>query len=187
MNQPGASTNWNGRAVTWTHTRTDNWAEKIEYFCSPIGRAFGQDKRAEKLTSTLGYYKGWDIVLVGHSNGAAVILEALRIAGYPRIEAIHLVSGACEADFWQNGLNAALIANEIGKVFVYVGGKDMAMRYARTWLARWLGYGTLGLHGAINIADVCKDSVGTLTWPDFGHSDCFHDDHFDSTMKHFFL
>lgn len=193
MNLPGEALNWNDRAVTWTHVnRSVNAkllmvAEKVEYFCGPIGRAFGQDQRAKKLTRMLGFYLGWDIVLVGHSNGAAVILDALEMAGWPRIEEVHFVSGACEADFDRNGLNDALSRNRIGKVTVYCGGKDGAMRYARSWFARLLGYGTLGLHGPRNVAASISKAgrVATFLWRSFGHSTCWNEDHFDATMSYF--
>ena len=43
--RPGASENWTGRAVTWSHTHSDVFAEKIEYFTLAITRPFGQKKR----------------------------------------------------------------------------------------------------------------------------------------------
>lgn len=182
---PGESGNWNGRAVTWTHLHDDARAEKVEYFCGPIDRAFGQKERAQKLALTIQYYKGWNITLVGHSNGTDVILKALDLLRWPRIEAVHLVSGACEADFDKNGLNDALEGNCIGKVCVYVGGKDRALALAHSWAGRILGYGVLGLRGPLSILPAIKDRVGVLTWPDYGHSDCWADANFTQTMEHF--
>ncbi len=182
---PGSSRNWTGRAVTWTHLNTEARAEKVEYFCGPIGRALGQRERAEKFAATLQHYQGWQAIAVGHSNGADVILDGLRLAAWPRLEELHLVCGACEADFNTNGLNLALLNDRIGKVFVYIGDRDQALRLAHTLPAQLLGYGVLGLHGPRNVRANVRDRVGELHWPDYGHSDCWHDDHFAQTMKHF--
>lgn len=184
---PGDTRDWNYRAVVWAHLKTELHAQAVEYFCGPIGRAFGQRKRAAKIVELLQAYADWDIILVGHSNGCAVILKALASTlVYPHIKAIHLVSGACEADFVRNGLNEAIEDGRVGFVGVYCGGKDLALRLASRWLGRALGYGVLGLHGPRNVSPNARDSVGELTWPSFGHSDCWLPEHFDRTMKHFF-
>lgn len=186
LNFPGSAKNWNGRGVTWLHLHDgDGRAEKVEYFCGPIGRAFGQQQRAEKLAATIRYYHGWDIVLVGHSNGTDVILKALALLSWPRISALHLVSAACDACFETNGLNLALLSGTLDRCFVYVAERDMALRAAHTLIGKWLGYGTLGLHGPLNISPQIVDRVGVLHFENFGHSDCFADHHFDRTMHHF--
>lgn len=183
MNFPGGSKNWNGRAVTWTHINTEAKAEKIEYFCGPVGRAFGQKERAEKLAATLSFYKGWKIILIGHSNGTDVILKALAQLEWPRVEALHLVSAACEADFYKNGLNEAMMKGLVGRVYVYLGGKDMALKAAHSIFGRLLGYGTLGLTGPKNVSAMVKAAVTVTTWGEYGHSDCFDDKNFDGTMR----
>lgn len=183
---PGCSTNWNGRGVTWLHTQTEARAEKIEYFCGPIDRAFGQKERAYKLAHTMSFYHDWDNVVVGHSNGAAVALAMMRdYEGWPTISHLHLVCGACEADFNLNGLNDWLRAERIGYVTVYIGGKDMALRLAHSAFARILGYGVLGLHGPLNKAPDIADRVGIIRetpWDQYGHSTCWADKEFDLTM-----
>jgi pimeloyl-ACP methyl ester carboxylesterase len=186
---PGNYTNWNKKAVTFTHTETEHRAEAFEYFCTWFTRPFREDERAKHFARSLREYaaKGWNIVCVGHSNGAAVILEGLRAARWPRVEAVHLVCGACEADFWRNGLNFALAADRIGHVCVYSAAQDWALRLAHSLPARLLGYGTLGLHGARNVRDTVRDRVGELWWKDYGHSTCWLPAHFENTMKRFFL
>lgn len=185
---PGNNRDWNYRAVVWTQINTEFRTVAVEYFCGPIGRAFGQRKRAAKITQLLQAYAGWEITLVGHSNGCAVILAALAASlVYPNIKAIHLVSGACEADFVRNGLNEAIEDGRVGMVGVYVGKKDMALRLASHWLGRMLGYGVLGLHGPRNVSAEAAGSVVVLEWPEFGHSDAWRPEHFDRTMRHFFV
>lgn len=186
---PGRSKNWNGRAVTWVHINTPHKAEKIEYFCGPIGRAFGQKNRVKKLYRTLSYYAGWNIVLVGHSNGCAVILEMLKkYCDFPYIKQIHLVAGACNADFNKNGLNKLLIDKRIGKVNVYVAGKDDMLKLARTWIGKLLGYGDLGYHGPWNLDEQVENKVDVFwknPWINYDHSTCWENKNFDKTMNYF--
>lgn len=185
---PGAFTNWNKRAVTYTHTHTENRAEAFEYFCTPLSRPFREDQRAKHFARAVSEYagKGWNIICVGHSNGAAVILEGLKDLGWPRVEALHLVCGACEADFEKNGLNGALNCGWVGRVCVYVAGMDDALRLAHTIPGKLLGYGTLGLHGPLNVAHDVEQLVGELRWRYYGHSDCWLPHNFTKTMEHFF-
>lgn len=183
---PGESENWNGRAVTWAHTHTGAKAEKIEYFCGPIGRAFGQRKRAEKLGRTLSFYEEWENIVVGHSNGASVALAMMQdYEKWPDISHLHLVCGACEADFEKNGLNEYLREWRLGYVTVYIAGKDQALRLAHTLPASLLGYGVLGLHGPRRIAKDVENRVKVIKagrWKEFGHSSCWSEKNFGETM-----
>ena len=192
LNFPGGSRNWTGRAVTWLHLHDpDCQAEKVEYFCTILGRALGQPKRERKLFSTLGWYQNHEIHLIGHSNGCAVILQGMqRHPDFPKIEHLHLVSGACEASFMANGLNHHLITNKIGKVSVYVGGEDRAMKFARRHPARWLGYGCLGYAGPLDVAGPVAGLVRVVKqdpWSWYGHSTCWQDENFDQTMRNFLV
>ena len=199
---PGDGRNWSGRAVTFTHLHSASRAEKVEYFCGPIGRAFGQQKRSEKLFRTLDQYRDdWHITLVGHSNGAAVILQTLNQCYCPRIDSLHLVCAACESSFHKNGLNRLLSYPKespavklqhfnaptcgIREVSVYVGQRDLALRLAHSWAGRLLGYGVLGLHGPRHVLPSVEARVHKIAWPQFGHSDCWHDDHLSDTLENF--
>ena len=185
---PGNFTNWNKRAVTFTHTQTEFRAEAFEYFCTFLTRPFREDERAKHFARAIKEYAraGWRIVCVGHSNGCDVILDGLRLAGYPDVAAIHLVCGACEADFELNGMNTALRHRWVDRVFIYNAEQDWALPLAHTLPGKILGYGTLGLDGALHIADDVKDQVGQLWWKNFGHSTCWLPGKFINTMAHFF-
>lgn len=185
---PGNFTNWNKRAVTYTHTLTPFRAEAFEYFCTPLTRPFREDERAKHFARALHEYssRGWKIVCVGHSNGAAVILDGLKRAGWPLVDSLHLVCAACAADFSRNGLNFALEYGHIKKVFVYCAGEDWALKLAHSLPGKILGYGTLGLHGALHVAGGVRERVGELWWDNYGHSTCWLPQHFKMTMKHFF-
>lgn len=182
---PGALKDWNVKAVTWVNVDPDDnlRAQAFEYFCGPIGRAFGQWQRAQHLADMIEEYASQERILVGHSNGADVAVKALKLAGWPQIESLHLISAATDPDFQKNGLNAALVAGHIGKVCVYIGGQDMALRLASSWIGRLLGYGVLGLHGPRNIDPTIKDKVRKIVWPTFGHSTCWAPENFEDTMK----
>lgn len=178
MTLPGDSENWNGKAVTWTHIHTPHRAEKIEYFVGPVGRVLGQKRRSYKLARTMNFYKDWEIVLVGHSNGCDVILDSLN--NYPNsynIKALHLIAPACEADFEKNGLNNF----NIDKVNVYIGTKDSALKIASSWIGRLLGYGILGKIGPINAKKLVE-----VTKKEFDHNDWFKKENFDQTMNNLF-
>lgn len=184
---PGGSKNWTGRATTWINSLTEYKAEKLEYFCSVITRAFHNKKRAKKLYRTLQYYQGWEIVLVGHSNGCDVILDTLNYyTDWPNIKHIHFISGAGEANFDKNGLNNFIRSGRVGGCNVYVSGRDLPLRIAHTVFGKLLGYGVLGLKGAYNVAEDIKDKVTTywdVPWKNYGHSTAFSDKNFDNTMK----
>ena len=185
---PGNFTNWNKRAVTFTHTRTEHRAEAFEYFCTVLTRPFREDERAKHFARAIREYSrlGWKIICVGHSNGCDVILDGLKRAEWPRVEEIHLLSGACEADFKRNGLNAAISFAHVGKVFVYNAQHDWALPLAHTLPGKILGYGTLGLDGALHIADDVKDRVDQTWWQHYGHSTCWEPHNFALTMQDIF-
>ena len=185
---PGNYTNWNKRAVTFTNLLTPHKAEAFEYFCTLLTRPFREDQRAKHFARSLKQYAAekWRIICVGHSNGCDVILDGLRRAGWPKVAAVHLVCGACTADFNVNGLNIALVRERIGQVFVYCALDDFALKLAHTWPGELLGYGTLGLHGALHVLDSVKNRVGQLWWRGYGHSTCWLPEHFHATMGHFF-
>ena len=192
---PGDARNWTGRAVTWTNTKQSQVArlksqvvvaEKVEYWAGPIDRVFGQQARAAKLYQTLRYYRGWEIVLVGHSNGADVIIDMLReYPDGPPIRALHLVCGATEGDFTKNGLNAALAQGRVGTVTVYCAGQDRALALAHSLPGKLLGYGTMGLTGPLNVAPGLAAHVRRVDWAGFGHSDCWGETQFEGTMRLF--
>lgn len=185
---PGDDANWTGKFVTFIQTKTPHKAEKVEYYCSTIGRAFGQKNRVDKLHRTLSFYRGWNIVLIGHSNGCAVINEMLNTYDdFPRIQYLHLFCGASEADFEISGYNRYLKEDRIGKINIYVAGKDRALFFAKTIMGRILGYKTLGIHGAYRIDESIEHRVNsfwTNPWNDYGHSSCFADGNFEDTMQY---
>lgn len=192
---PDDSRNWDCRGQTWSNLNplpVQNATvedivvtDRADYFCGPIGRAFHQQRRIDRVKAVLKPYVdgGFDIIADAHSNGTDIVLNALKQMGWPRVEALHLVSGACQADFEKNGLNNALCSRRIGKVYVYVAGKDWPLRIARSWLGHLLGYGTLGLRGPLNVSETVTHQVEVFVRPEFGHGTWFAPEYFEETMR----
>lgn len=189
MNFPGASNNWNSNAVTHFTCYLQRFSEKLEYFSGPfMTRRMFQKRRAERLRKKLQRYihKGWSVNLFAHSNGCDVVLDTLRDMQWPRIEEIHLLSAACESDFEENGLNAALRNNMVGHVFVYVAERDLPLKLAGTLLGMFFGYGTLGRTGPMRVCNeiqCVEKRVTVIRQPDFGHSTWFKEENFNDTMR----
>lgn len=188
LNFPNDSRNWDGHACTWTNLNSDRESDRSDYFCTPVGRAFFQQRRINRFVNLVKQYQGKRTInAITHSNGAAIVLTGLQQDGWPQIGSLHLISGACEASFRKNGLNLALLHGRIEKVFVYVGGKDWALRLAALRPAQWLGYGHLGLHGPQDVEPslLSDQRVKIVTMPDYGHSDWFTPANFNSSMEMF--
>jgi len=187
LNNPGKYDNWTDRAVTWTHLHTEARAEKFEYFTTIFTHSWAQGRRAKKYAKMVRYYKGWNIVLVGHSNGCDVVLRILRRLKKVKIKAIHLIAGACEADMSKNGVLSQLEQGLLGEVKVYLGGQDKAMWAA--WASKILkptgfGYGDLGGSTCLEVGiQIGPESV--IYKEKYDHSDWFQESNgnFSRTMK----
>lgn len=184
---PGQADNWNRRAVTWTHLHTGHVAESLEYLAGPVSRIFGQSERAEKLIRKIEFYDraGFEVHLVGHSNGADVIRDALSLM--PAIRArVVLISAAIPADMRRNGLEELLVFGVIDHLTLLVAGNDWALRLGGLLTGRALGYGRLGLDGPQwpeQNPGVISDQCRVIQEPDFGHGSWFCEDQFDRTMR----
>lgn len=170
---PGSADNWNGRAVTWTHLHTDYRAEDFEYACGPFTRRVWQQRRAKHLAKMILFYKGWDIILAGHSNGAAIIVRTLKLIPARKIKAVHFLAPAC---------------SEIPKadvVKIYAGGKDTALKIAKfSQILKFvgLGYGNLGGRCLAQLNDLVGEK-NVIFKPEYGHSDWFNEEVFEKTMR----
>lgn len=180
---PGDSQGWTDRGVTWLNTRTDAKAEKFEYASGVLTRRLSQRWRALAIARMCDYYRraGYEISLVGHSNGCDLIARVIALTGH-RFASVHLFAAA--ADWTPFAL--ALHHDRIGALRLYVSQADTALRCARISrvLLGWakLGYGSLGL-GAPPAArtdpriTICEcDTFGHSTWFERGHR-------FETTMR----
>lgn len=161
LSAPGDSDGWTDRAVTWLQTNTPYKAEKWEYVTGPILRRLKQQGRAEKIATMLRYYEcvGYEIVLVGHSNGCDLIARVLALRAEADwyfekpIRSAHLFAAAADAgDFLD-----AMDLGSLQALHLYGSSKDWALKFAKVsrTLFGWagLGYGSLGLEGDIFESD----------------------------------
>lgn len=176
---PGDEDNWTGKMVTGTHNRRENiQAEKIEYFTGPVGKIFRNKQRAMRLIKTMRRYKGRRVRGVVHSNGADMVMDAMGIEPF-RIDVLHMISPAISADCEKNGLNDAIRNNHIGRVYIWCGDKDWALRFGRSILGQLWGYGALGLEGP----QPPSDKIIVRREPEFGHSTWFNKENIESTIS----
>ena len=192
---PGNQKNWNARAVSWIHQDKDHYraghrAQLDEYFTTALTVWIHSHERAETFAKLLNQFYGWRIIIVAHSNGCHVALDAMRIAHSVKIHALHLVAGAVDGNFRRNGLNWMLKKGQVGDVRIYRGGRDWAMRLCcliagKLLFAISLRDKPLGLAGAKDVDPVVADQVMEIIEPAFGHSDWWHPDNFNRTMKRF--
>lgn len=132
------------------------------------GRQFAEKIREYVYDAGMGR-----IIIVGHSNGTVTTVDALK-EPLIRADVVNLVAAACDRDFNKNGLNNALLSGRVGKVNIWISGKDSALVLAN-WSKRlfgWTGYsfGTLGRDGPLNVHDEVRERVNVIHKPDWEHS-----------------
>lgn len=195
LTRPGDSDGWTDRAVTWINTRTIAKAEKWEYATGAIFRRLRQQERAQKIATLIAYYEreGYEVILVGHSNGCDIIARVLALRGrevwyYTRpIRSVHLFAAAAEpAPFL-----TALDAQTVGRIHIYRGGKDAALlvgswsRHLFGWAG--LGYGTLGREDPDDTAALelaYRPGVTVINEPGYSHSTWWlRGEFFEVTMR----
>src|ERR1017187_5840381 len=115
-NLPSRWREWCNLAIAHVHQKkwkSYHCAQTLFYITTPLTVWIKDKKRFSAFSKMLlGYVnKNFRIICAGHSNGARIILEGLKKAKWPRVEEIHLLCGACNADFDENGLNQALERN----------------------------------------------------------------------------
>ena len=187
---PGSQDAWTDRAVTYINTTTRHKAEKLEYLATALSRRIKQQKIAVYLFDMIKVYRRhkFDVVLIGHSNGADIIIRTLKMCDKAGIHilGVHLLSPACSRDPQENKLNIMVDSLKIRDLNIYIAGKDHMMDAAR--LSKkilgflGLGYGSLGgLSKEEAIKLYGKDRI--VYREDFGHSTWFKYVHLHRTMK----
>jgi pimeloyl-ACP methyl ester carboxylesterase len=188
--------NWPNQAMVWMNQMAaehglDWWSQTLTYFAGPLTAGASREHRAAQFSRLIRAYSvpNWQIVLVGHSEGTATILRALKLAGWPAVQSLHLLCGACSSNFEDNGLNWAIKNGRVNNVHCYIAGKDTALELENTLLGKMalfldLKDSPLGLDGPTNVAfGMMGTKVFIDRWPGYGHSDCWNDgNNFESTM-----
>lgn len=180
--------NWPNEAVAWVHKNTSYKAQTLTYFTGPVLAGVTRHWRAKQFCHLIDAYKGWRILGVCHSEGTATFLAALKLCGYPPIDELHLVCGACNSDYQENGLNIAIAMNRVEKVTVYIAEKDRAMRLENSYVGAVLfglqtGGQPMGLSGPTNMTPEAARRTTIKRWRTYGHSDCWLQRNFHKTMQ----
>lgn len=181
--------NWPNQAIAWIHKNTPHKAQTLTYFTGFIFPALTRKRRAKNFAKLLNTYRayGWRIVLIAHSEGTATGLLAWKLAGYPLVDELHLVCGACDSDFEQNGINHAVSLERVKQIFVYVAEQDRAMKledsYPGSICFGLQCHGTpLGLNGPTHQTNLSFERTTVRRWKWFGHSTCWVSQHFNTTL-----
>src|SRR5688572_19447423 len=97
---PGIMTghdSWSDEAIKWINRNLEGVAraDQLEYNCGPLTRMIGQAERiryvAKAIRNNQEIEKNDKVVLVGHSNGAEVVLKALLHNPGISVSELHLV------------------------------------------------------------------------------------------------
>jgi pimeloyl-ACP methyl ester carboxylesterase len=195
---PQNHSGWQYLAERWILRRTEDRADTYSYGVRTTTRWLFQKKHVREAARCLIDATNPDtpVVLVGHSNGAAVVCAMLAEIPERRIEEVHLIAGAVDEDYEHNGLNAAVKRGQVGRIVVYCSEVDEALKWAgvsqkvlgwtRNVNRRWgwfpaLGYQTLGLRGPKNMSFEAERAT-LQVWRPFAHSAWFHVNFFDTLM-----
>ena len=187
----GDSRDWPVQLSIWINTKTPFKAQAQFYFTTPLTVDWNQKRRSKSFGEIVRAYSdaGFRVNLVGHSNGTRVILDGLRAADWPTVATIHLLMGACDADFNRNGLNWALRENKVERVISYIADNDMAMRCEDTLIGLRL-FGLpwkdkpLGLVGPVNVDPSIPESRRPeVHLAGYGHSTCWDAGHLQNTIQ----
>ncbi len=174
--------NWAPRMATEINLLTSAKADEFRYMAFALTPKARQEERAEYVRSLAqrAYSAGYDVVLVGHSNGCEVIRQALE--GLPPIvHSVHLIAGATEADMELAGWNRFLRKGIVGHLFIYKGTRDRVLQ----WIAAagaFLGYGRLGWLGPKNIAPDQAHKITVIERP-YEHCEWFEGFAFAQTRE----
>jgi hypothetical protein len=184
LTQPGNAENWTTRTNSWInrHTVDGIVSDRYEYFCDILLRNVKQQKRVEEIALEVAKYRqaGYRIVLIGHSNGCALIGDVLSRCGQS-IFAAHLFAPAAEVGVFEDAIREGFVK----RIHIYGSKNDRALKIAEALgpVAKWVPwtgrYGSLGLHGPdfasrfpLTVTDHSNDSYDHGTW--FTHGDIFN-------------
>lgn len=176
LTKPGEATNWTTRLNSWVirHMPDGVVSNRYEYASDILFRNVNQRRRADEISTEVGKYRraGYRIVLVGHSNGCALIGEVLNSCGQ-EIESAHLFAPAATDEAFAEAIREGMLQ----RLHIYGSKNDKALKAAKLLgpvakLFPWTGaYGSLGLRGKEFAAkfpqivtDHSNDSFGHSTW-----------------------
>jgi len=186
---------WEFEARDWLIQNTGVPAVAVSYTTNFLTVWHRRKNRCQRFAKILHGYTERDfrVNIIAHSEGTVVATDALRFLGWPRVENLHLVCGACDSDFERIGINRALKIGSIEQVHCWIAGKDRAMLWERLVLGKLL-FGIpdrsepLGLVGPRNVNQEFSDKVIEHwgdPWTTYDHSTCWLPSRLDRTMRGF--
>lgn len=177
---------WNARAELWVEAKTPYKAEAFRYYSDTFFRRLWQDRHVDDVIEIINHFPGFEVVLVGHSNGCDIISRILLKTRCSFTE-IHLIAGACDADCSKNGINDAFEEARIDRLYIYGSTNDGILKKAKwsTGFLRYvgLGYGYIGLVGPKKLRKDFRSKVTVNCNPLYDHSTWFALENFESTMR----
>jgi len=183
---------WMARGEAWVEKHCpDDAAEKFETELSFLFRRIRQQRVSEQL-KRFCEQRAWSfrIRLVTHSNGGDLACRMLRMSLPFRVEELHMVASAAAASFGNdggNGLNYAVRAGRVDRIYVYASLRDTTLR---RWaglsyrIGNWLGlgYGQLGYTGPRNVEALASLSTHII-WLPHNHFTWLDEKNLDQTMR----
>lgn len=164
-------------------------ATEFRYYAGALTRRLKQARHARQLASVVDKWgrEGFDIVLVGHSNGCDLIERTIKLIGVP-IYSLHLIAAASSRDFCSNGYIERLLCSSIHEINVYFSASDSVLsglaRASQVFRFLGLGYGRLGELGPVNVPGSMIGAGVKLHCKSYmDHSDWFNDEHYGNTMR----
>lgn len=161
------------------------FATEFRYYAGALTRRFKQARHARELASVIDKWasKGFSVSLVGHSNGCDLIERALKIC-CARVENLHLISAASEANLAKAGYESLLESGDIYKIFIYCSRKDFVLKtfakFSRIFNPFGLGYGILGYTGPTS---PLIDARVSVIQRNLGHSEWFEKGNYNFILK----
>jgi len=175
--KPSLADSWTDRRARHIQLHTDHKAEAVENAIWVIRTRRRQRHYARQLAKIIRAYNAAGIRphVEAHSNGTVLVLMALSTDPALRIDRFTMLFPAAWASFRENGLNAYLTDDQVGKV-IFVGSKNDKVVKWGGGLTRWLriigpwGYGTLSSTGPRDV-DPAHQSRLRIIWKNhWGHN-----------------
>ena len=170
---------WDYQAQLWMHENGYGLSAGFNYFADILGGLLTRERYAAMAASDLFAAQSAalaPIIAVGHSNGGAILTDCLRDHPNVRIDELHLIAAAVNADCDASGLNLIAGRGQVKRVVLYVSASDEVLG-----LGPLVSYGTLGKTGPCNVSMALEKLLREVD-RDCGHCDWVSRD-FESTMQ----
>lgn len=190
--QTGDHNNWAPIYSDCINALTNSKGTEFRYFSTFATRRLKLTDHATEVRDLIMFYyaRGFEVILVAHSNGNEVCRRALSLLpeGF-KVQALHAIAAATYKDFSQaddfQSWNT-ILSVKLNRMFVYCSDTDSALkRWAGLskkflgWIG--LGFGQLGLRGPVKHN---REAVTVLTGIGYDHGTWFDDEHFYRTLLH---